>query len=216
AAATGLGDVVSMLLRDGAEVDVLDSKGRTAIHLSAERGSLSAVQALLAAGGDSSLRYGKDKAFSELGLAANYGHVEVMQALIRHGVDVHTPDSNSCTALHSAAIGDEVEAIDTFIEDGANINVQGGKYGTRSTPLHMASEKGSSEASLSLVKHGADVDRFYRELDSALRLAARGGHISIVKTLLAAGVRVNLRQAYWESALDSACRGGHVNIVTTL
>ncbi|CAN0442143.1 unnamed protein product, partial [Ectocarpus sp. 12 AP-2014] len=63
-----------------------------------------------------------------------------------------------CTALHSAVIGDKVGAIDTLVEAGANINVQGGKYGTRSTPLHMASEKGSSKASLSLVKHGADVD----------------------------------------------------------
>ncbi|CAN0420835.1 unnamed protein product, partial [Ectocarpus sp. 13 AM-2016] len=130
----------------------------TPIHLSAERGFLSAVKALLAAGGDLSMRYGKDEAFSALSLASSGGHVEVMQALIRHGVDVNAHDSNGCTALHSAAMWDKVRAIDTLIEAGANINVQGGKYDeARSTPLHMASRKGSSEAALSLVKHGADV-----------------------------------------------------------
>ncbi|CAN0266503.1 unnamed protein product [Ectocarpus sp. 6 AP-2014] len=219
AAASGLGDVVSLLLRDGAEVDVLDSKGRAPIHLSAKRGSLSAVQALLAAGGDPSLRCGKDEAFSALGLAARGGHVEVMQALIRHGADVNAPDSNGCTALHSAAIGDAVGAIDTLIEAGANINVQGGKYDdARSTPLNMASKKGSSEAALSLVKHGADVHRLKGyERYSALRPAACSGHIAIVKTLLAAGANVNLRPAaLCESALDSACSGGNANIVTTL
>ncbi|CAN0310520.1 unnamed protein product, partial [Ectocarpus fasciculatus] len=157
AAASGLGDVVSLLLRNGAGVDVLDSEGRTPIHLSAERGSLSAVQALLAAGGDPSLRYGQDKAYSALGLAACGGHVEVMQALIRHGVDVNAPDSNGCTALHSAAMGDKVGAIDVLVEAGANIDVQGGDNGAMNTPLHMASENGLSKAALSLVKHGADV-----------------------------------------------------------
>ncbi|CAM9418303.1 unnamed protein product [Ectocarpus sp. 4 AP-2014] len=221
AAASGLGDVVSLLLRDGAEVDVLDSKGRTPIHISAERGSLSAVQALLAAGGDSSLRYGKDKALSALGLAASGGHVEVMQALIRHGVDVDAPDSNGCTALHSAAMGDAVGAIDALIEAGANIDAQGGKDGARYTPLHTASEKGSAKAALSLVKHGADVHRsgktWRRRCCNALNLAAGRGHTAIVKTLLAAGVNVNLRPAYSdESALDAAFQGGHADIVTTL
>ncbi|CAB1102221.1 unnamed protein product [Ectocarpus sp. CCAP 1310/34] len=201
AAASGLGDVLSLLLRDGAEVDVLDSRGRTSIHLSAESGSLSAVQALLAAGGDPSLRYGKDEALSALGLAASSGgYVEVMQALIRHGVDVNAHDSNGCTALHSAAMGDKVGAIDTLIEAGANINVQRGKYDdARSTPpLHMASEKG--------------YERY-----SALRLATCSGHIATVKSLLAAGANVDLRPAaLCKSAFDSACLGGHADVVTTL
>ncbi|CAB1102228.1 unnamed protein product [Ectocarpus sp. CCAP 1310/34] len=222
-AASGLGDVVSMLLLDGAEVDVLDTKGRAPIHLSAKRGSLSAVQALLAAGEDSSLRYGKDKAFSALGLAARGGHVEVMQALIRHGVDVDAPDSNSLTALHSAATGDAVGAIDALMEAGANIDAQGGEDGARYTPLHMASEKGLSETALSLVKHRADVhrsgkmSRWERKCCNALNLAAGRGHIAVVKSLLAAGVNVNLRPAYSdELALDAAFQGGHADIVTTL
>ncbi|CBJ25744.1 ankyrin repeat protein [Ectocarpus siliculosus] len=221
AAASGLGDVVSLLLRDGAEVDVLDNKGRTSIHLSAERGSPSTVQALLAAGGDPSLRYGKGKAFSALGLAARGGHVEVMQALIRHGVDVDGPDSNGCTALHSAAIGDAVGAIDVLIEAGASIDAQGGEDGARYTPLHVASEQGSSEAALSLVKHGADVHRSgktcRRRRCNALNLAAGRGHTMIVTSLLAAGVNVNLRPAYSDkSALDAAFQGGHADIVTSL
>ncbi|CAM9999230.1 unnamed protein product [Ectocarpus fasciculatus] len=146
-----------------------------------------------------------------------------MQALIRHGVDVNAPDSNGCTALHSAAMGDKVGAIDVLIEAGAIINVQGGDNGARYTPLHMASKKGSSKAALSLVKHGADVhrsgrmSRWGRSCSNALNLAAGGGHIAIVKTLLAAGVNVNLRPAYSdESALYSAFQEGHADIVTTL
>ncbi|CAM9645025.1 unnamed protein product [Ectocarpus fasciculatus] len=140
-----------------------------------------------------------------------------MQALIRHGVDVNAPDSNGCTALHSAAMGDKVGAIDVLVEAGANINVQGGKYELRYTPLHMASDKGSSEAALSLVKHGADLHRFGCARTSALCLAARSGHISIVKTLLAAGARVNLRPAYsYTPALSFACERGHADVVTSL
>ncbi|CAN0440291.1 unnamed protein product, partial [Ectocarpus fasciculatus] len=96
-----------------------------------------------------------------------------MQALIRHGVDVNAPDSNGCTALHSAAMGDKVGAIDVLIEAGAIINVQGGDNGARYTPLHMASKKGSSKAALSLVKHGADVHRSGR-MSSILRRVSSG------------------------------------------
>ncbi|CAN0409601.1 unnamed protein product [Ectocarpus sp. 12 AP-2014] len=118
-------------------------------------------------------------------------------------------------------MGDAVGAIDALIEAGANIDAQGGEDGARHTPLHMASEKGSAKAALSLIKHGADVHRWgktwRRRCCNALDLAAGRGHIAIVKSLLVAGVNVNLRPAYSdESALDAAFQGGHADIVTAL
>lgn len=196
-------------------MDALDGKGRTPLYLSAKRRDLTLVQALLAAGSTVGVHCG-DSGETALDVAAGGGHVDMMRALIRHGADMNAGDSTGVTALHGAALKNQVGAIDALVELGANVDVQGGKDDARWTPLHLASDQGSSEAVCALLRHRADIRRLGKDRCTALHLASRRGIISTVHALLAARASLTFRTSSGDSALDSAASMGHAEVMKVL
>ncbi|CAB1115548.1 unnamed protein product [Ectocarpus sp. CCAP 1310/34] len=124
AAGLGCDDMMPLILQQGAVVDALDNQRRTPLHLAATVGSCPAVEVLLAAGADLSLRSG-DNNESALETAAINGDVDVVRAMVRHGVDVNARDSQGLTALHAVAESNQAGAIDALVEAGAHVNARG-------------------------------------------------------------------------------------------
>ena len=64
--------------------------------------------------------------FQPLGLAAFFGHTEVVRFLIESGADVDTPSRNGLkvTPLNSAAAGRHYEIAMLLLERGANPNMR--------------------------------------------------------------------------------------------
>ena len=54
--------------------------------------------------------------------AAKHGDTEAVRTLLREGVPVNTPPPDGVTALHWAALGDDVEMADLLIRGGALVN----------------------------------------------------------------------------------------------
>ena len=142
--------------------------------------------------------------------------MEILRRLVRHGADVNACDVTGSTALHAAALKNQVGTIDTLMELGANIDARGGQDDARWTPLHLASDQGLSQAVIALLRHGADVRRLGRHRDSALHLASRRGDPITVCALLAAGASLTVRNSSDDSVLDSAASMGHVEVVKVL
>lgn len=143
--------------------------------------------------------------------------MEILRRLVRHGADVNACDVTGSTALHAAALKNQVGTIDTLMELGANIDARGGQDDARWTPLHLASDQGLSQAVVALLRHGADVRRLGRHRDSALHLASQRGDPITVRALLAAGARsLTVRNSSDDSVLDSAASMGHVEVVKAL
>ncbi|CAN0093120.1 unnamed protein product, partial [Ectocarpus fasciculatus] len=67
------GILTTLLLPQKTNMDVLDGKGRTPLHVAAEQGSLAAVEAMVSAHVDLSLRFG-DEDRSAMDCAAYFGH----------------------------------------------------------------------------------------------------------------------------------------------
>ncbi len=87
-----------------------------------------------------------------LHLAAESGHVEVVQALVAFGANKEALNVNQETPLHLAAENGHVKAVQALIQLGANkealdINKQ--------TPLHLAADKGHVKAVQALIQLGA-------------------------------------------------------------
>lgn len=95
--ARGNTEQVRELLDAGADIDIQDKFGRTALMLSAAYGRADTVKLLLDAGADIDRpsKYG----WGALHYAAAWGHTGVMELLIQAGADVDIKDSNSRTAL---------------------------------------------------------------------------------------------------------------------
>jgi ankyrin repeat protein len=72
-------------------------------------------------------------------LAAASGHLEVVEALLAAGADVHRAMSNQGTALHAAAKGAYPAIVERLAAAGADVNVAGGGFPleppTDATPL---------------------------------------------------------------------------------
>lgn len=188
AAALGQDRIVTVLLRQGADADTFDGNGRTPLHLAIERGHLCTVKAILAANPDTSIRYKVAcRGYSVLDLAAREGNVDVLRALLQHGVDVNRL-TDGYTSLHVAALNNHVGAIDVLIEAGADLEVEDDDD---CTPFLDAVLNHCHEAALALFRHGANIEaRDFRgetPLHIAARQAGREGVTAIVNLLLTCG-----------------------------
>ena len=84
--------------------------------------------------------------------------------------------------------------------------------------LLNASKRGNLARVHELIKEGADVND---EADSTmsmspLHFASQGGHVEVVKTLLAAEAEVNKANKYGNTPLSMASRNGHLEVVQAL
>lgn len=171
AAANNSYDAITALSRNGANLNMLTNEGRPPLLLAAECDCLGAVKTLLAAGADDNLRCGDDEV-SPLEAAATEGYVDIIKAMIEHGVDVNSANSEGNTALITAVCCRQARAVDALAEAGADVEACT-SYDSW-TPLHIASENLHPDVVLVLLKHGADanamnVDSFN---DTPLHLSA--------------------------------------------
>jgi ankyrin repeat protein len=120
--------------------------------------------------------------YQPLALAAFFGHLDVMQFLLRAGVEVNSVSRNALQAapIHSAAAGNQVEAMRLLLEHGADPNAcQAGQV----APLHIAAQKGNLQMTLLLLLSGADLQQKTAEGKTALDLAREANHPEVVELL---------------------------------
>lgn len=86
AATAGHGNCVDFLIRKGAEVDLVDVKGQTALYVAVVNGHLESAQILLEAGADpNGSRHHRSTPVYH---ASRVGRADILKALIRYGADV--------------------------------------------------------------------------------------------------------------------------------
>ncbi|XP_030341427.1 ankyrin repeat and SOCS box protein 1 isoform X1 [Strigops habroptila] len=86
AATAGHGPCVDFLLRKGAEIDLVDVKGQTALYVAVVNGHLECAKILLEAGADpNGSRHHRSTPVYH---AARVGRADILQELIRYGADV--------------------------------------------------------------------------------------------------------------------------------
>ena len=156
---------IQSLLDQGGNVNQLDSKGNSALHLASADDDIDLARLLVDNGADVNI---KDSSGSTpLHIAAIKNSYSVAQLLIDNGGDIHAIDDeevtpidhavgngalavlrllieNGCNVnrdedgdalLHATAFGDDVETAKFLVDSGAEVNI---KDETDRTPLHSA------------------------------------------------------------------------------
>ncbi len=124
--------------------------------------------------------------FSALGLAAFFGHPEVMKVLLNHGADPNLPASNpmQTTPLHSAVANrgpaTALKMTRELLARGAKVNVsQAGGW----TPLHQAAAHGQEPLIRLLIAHGAERNAQSDDGRTPLAMAEERGHKAVLALL---------------------------------
>lgn len=171
AAERGDVEAVKELVRKGADVNLAQGDGMTALHWAAARNQPELVQVLVKAGAklESTTRIG---AFTPLHVAAREGSVAATQALLVAGAKVDAASTVGTTPLHFAALGGNPQVVAALIEKGADVNAAEPAYGQ--TPLMLAAAQGRTEAVKVLLQHGANAAAVAKEVNLVQRAAEDG------------------------------------------
>lgn len=173
--------VVELLLEDGAEVDAQTDEHETPIMTATLRGQVETVETLLALSADP---HAVDKYGSNLmDLAGASGNKKLVQLFKKLGVKVSYP-------LHLAAGTGDFASIKSLLEDGRSINEQD-SFGA--TPLLVATVAGREDMVIYLLEHSADPQIEAKDGYSLLHGAAFSGKKSLVRMMLAHGLKINQR-----------------------
>jgi ankyrin repeat protein len=92
--------------------------------------------------------------------------------------------------LQAASHGGNTKIFRLLLENGANVNAPGGRFGSA---LQVASIHGRVEFVQYLLQHGADVNAAGGRYGSALQAASLEGNMEIFRLLLQYGADVNPR-----------------------
>jgi ankyrin repeat protein len=125
--------------------------------------------------------------------------VDVINALIRHNVDVNAKGSEDYYPLQFAAYHGKTEAVRILIGHKADLDATSKPF---PTALTIASEEGYTDIVKLLIQAGADVNKIaYGQ--SPLMDAVKSNKKDVVQTLIKAGADVNLNPygSYGNSAL---------------
>ncbi|CAN9210682.1 unnamed protein product [Alternaria alternata] len=126
---------------------------------------------------------------------------------------VNARDSRGNTPLVIAAENGQHVMARKLLDNGAEVNAQGGHYGNA---LQAASEGGHEQIVKMLLDADAEVNAQGGHYGNALQAASEGGHEQVVKMLLDAGAEVNAQGGHYGNALQAASARGHKQVVKTL
>jgi ankyrin repeat protein len=131
AALSGKAEAVRLLLTRGVNVDAKEPyRGQTALMWAAAEGNSAAVDVLLEAGADVTLK--SNGGFTPLLFAVRNAHVDTAVTLLKRGANVNDVAPDGSSALSIAAVNAYFELASVLLEHGANPNLPD----PRGSPLH--------------------------------------------------------------------------------
>ena len=148
-------DKVRILLKAGADVNVAQGDGMTALHWSAENRSVEMAAMLIYAGAnvEAVTRIG---GYTPLHLASRSGSAAIVQELLEAGANPTVASSaGGATPLHFAAAASSRGAVISLLDHGAEIDARESAW--EQTPLMFAASLGRTEIVELLLSRGADV-----------------------------------------------------------
>ncbi|XP_061163414.1 NF-kappa-B inhibitor alpha-like [Saccostrea echinata] len=161
-------EIVRLLLDNGANPEMFDHNGDTALHIACRSGNVTMVKEILKHRESrtvQNLDVRNYEGYTCLHVAVVGGFTKIVDILLKSGADVNVGDGKSgATALHLAAKGNKIDIVSSLLEQ-PKIAIDNKMY-NGVTPLMVAVERQRSDISDLLVSHNADID-FLESLTSS-------------------------------------------------
>lgn len=151
-AESGYMEIMEFLIDKGADMNVKDGRGMTALIRAVVLERPDVMKFLIKKGADVNARDKKGKTALMYAVDRKPVNREVVKLLVDKGADLNAGDNDGMTALMEAAKRGNLDAVKLLIDRGADVNVKD-KYGR--TPLSYAFTKGKTAVAQYLKSHGA-------------------------------------------------------------
>jgi ankyrin repeat protein len=192
--------VVKLLLRKDANVNIVDSHGRNALHYAALYCPVTTVQTILASGASISLLDKDNKTPLVYAAWRELDSLTVLEALTtaeRQVIKPSAPRTPSVLLLDAA--------LSAF------------RYGfIESESVHQVLTTGSGAVIRYLLQSQLDLQATATGFDLLLQMASADGDIDLVQLLIERNVDVKAVAHYYGTALHAAAQFGHLNCVKML
>ena len=195
AAEKGHHEIIDALIEAGADVDLKNQLGYTALSSASFQGHDKCLHVLVQGGADVN-EYGY-KFKRPLIIAAEWGKPKCVEVLLELGADVNARIFGD-TALVFAISNNHYKCVDKLIATEADVNIPGFNY---ITALMIASRDGRHKYLNQLLKAGADVNKQDTNGNTALLYAVKAGNVEFFDALIKAGADVNKQDSNGSTAL---------------
>ena len=175
-------DIVQLLLQHGADVNVINQYGETALCTATLQNQVPVVRALLQHEHEPQLLN------RALASASFEGHADIARLLLQHGAHVGWPDLQGRTPLQTAVQLGHAETTRVLLEYGADANARNSSSGR--TLLHKVACTTTTNVRIlqALLEYGADQRIRGRDGKTALELACENDRLSAIYVLLQSGI----------------------------
>ncbi len=210
-------DGIKILLSAGANINIRDGAGNTALHYGAIFNLPEVTEYLLNSGADPNLRNREGKSALYLAVANKF---DAITRLLLEGrpnwlkLDIDLQNKSGWSPIHFAVSGNLPDFVRMLIAADANHNVQ-----TKSgwSPLHYAVGGKYVELTQTLLAAEADINLQNESGWTALHIAVLLNSIDLVQVLIAIDeIDLTLKDNAGQTALSLANALGYIDIVKTL
>jgi ankyrin repeat protein len=228
AVSSGNPDVVSLLLRRGANVNIVDQRWGYTPLVNAITGLSDPyrVAGMLIANG-ANVRKADQAGWTPVHWAASNGQQEIVNLLLHNGADINALDAERHTPLDIVGellipdlLSKARDSADYLMARGAHtggISADGNPLADVDRELFMATIAGNAELVRQAVAQGAHVNVRDSLFRSPLIRAAQLGRWEATKALLDNGADLELTESRWPlTPLHVAAAGGYANLVELL
>lgn len=181
----GFTNLVKLLLKNGAEVNIPSDKKETALHGAVIQRHKAIVKILLENGAD--VHACNKKGFTPYHAACLQPDVEILDILFQKGARTETRSSKGNTPLLDASKGGNVDTVQMLLKHGADVNAYNNEG---STALHIAATHGWDEIiKLLLENKNTQINAKDNEGRTPLDNAAKEHYITTIKLLHDSGAK---------------------------
>ncbi|KAJ3833395.1 ankyrin repeat-containing domain protein [Lentinula raphanica] len=211
AAFGGHKELVQLLLRNDADVNINGGYYGTALQAAISGGSKAVSQLLLKHNTDVNAKGGYYG--TAIQAAAYTGYQDIVQLLLKYNADPNVQGGYYGTPLQAAAFGGYNEIIELLLAKGAKVNTLGGKYGSA---LQAAVAENHNDIIQILLKHNATPNSQGGYYGTAIQAAAFWGYKETIQLLIKHNADVNLQGGKYGTALQAAVAVNHKDIIQLL
>lgn len=203
--------LISKAIRLGANINQLNEKKQTPLHVAADRNKPEAARLLLSCKAIQNIVDDEDE--TPVFKAVRKGHIRVLKVFIETRGDVKSANFRSETLLHIAASKGYLEIVELLLKSGLKKDA---RDLAGLTPLQAATENCCRQVVSLLIKSGADASVVDVKKRTLLHFAVRKNDPRLVKTLIDHKLNVNAQDAFGSTPLHWAIEFGMVNIALLL